>query len=175
MGEIKSTLDLVMERTKKFSMSEEEKKELEEKEARKKISGLVQKYTDGLIKEDEFKTVLNRLSGDQTFDYTTLALTHIFSLISPGADNTRLLELIGHVFQKDITPVKEILDGYETQMASVTEKKGEDILRHLKEKHAVSGTAVLPNLMADDDIKKEISEIHKGTLAALSDIVKKAS
>jgi hypothetical protein len=52
MGEIKSTLDLVLEKTKHLSLSTREKEELEIKEALKKVSGYLSRYRDGMLSLD---------------------------------------------------------------------------------------------------------------------------
>jgi hypothetical protein len=49
MGEIKSTLDLVLERTKHLSLSTTEKEEMDLNEASKKLSGYLSKYRDGVL------------------------------------------------------------------------------------------------------------------------------
>lgn len=49
MGEIKSTLDLVLERTRHLTLSSVEKEEIEHKEALKKVPGYLSRYRDGLL------------------------------------------------------------------------------------------------------------------------------
>lgn len=49
MGEIKSTLDLVLERTRHLTLSSVEKGEIELKEALKKVSGYLSRYRDGVL------------------------------------------------------------------------------------------------------------------------------
>ena len=49
MGEIKSTLDLVLERTRHLTLSSVEKEEIELKEALKKVSGYLSRYRDGVL------------------------------------------------------------------------------------------------------------------------------
>jgi len=49
MGEIKSTLDLVLERTRHLHLSSVEKEEIEQKEALKKVSGYLSRYRDGVL------------------------------------------------------------------------------------------------------------------------------
>jgi hypothetical protein len=56
MGEIKSTLDLVMEKTKDLTLSSEEKKAQKQKEIENRIKGLLQKYQDGFLSKSELKT-----------------------------------------------------------------------------------------------------------------------
>jgi hypothetical protein len=49
MAEIKSTLDLIMEKTKHLTLSEKEKRELEREEQTRKVPGYVHKVLDGLL------------------------------------------------------------------------------------------------------------------------------
>ena len=53
MGEIKSTLDLVMDKTRHLTLSDEEKQEQKEKEFRKKLKGPAQKFQDIKDKFDQ--------------------------------------------------------------------------------------------------------------------------
>ncbi len=46
MGEIKSTLDLVMDKTRHLTLSDEEKQEQKEKEFKKNLKGPTQKFQD---------------------------------------------------------------------------------------------------------------------------------
>jgi hypothetical protein len=52
MAEIKSTLDLVLERTRHLTLSSVEKEEIEVKEALKKASGYLSRYRDGVLSLD---------------------------------------------------------------------------------------------------------------------------
>jgi hypothetical protein len=49
MAEIKSTLDLIMEKTKHLTLSEKEKRELAREEQARKVPGYVRKVLDGLL------------------------------------------------------------------------------------------------------------------------------
>jgi hypothetical protein len=49
MGEIKSTLDLVLEKTRHLTLSSVEKEEIELREALKKVSGYLSRYRDGVL------------------------------------------------------------------------------------------------------------------------------
>jgi len=53
MGEIKSTLDLVMEKTRHLTLSAEEKIDREKEEAKKGLNGFLQKYKDNVINLEE--------------------------------------------------------------------------------------------------------------------------
>ena len=56
MAEIKSTLDLVMEKTKNLSLSSEERQAQKSKEIESRIRGLLQKFKDQALSADKFKS-----------------------------------------------------------------------------------------------------------------------
>ncbi len=65
MGEIKSTMDIIMEKTKGLTMSEEEKAEYKQQELTGKVRGLIQKFLDGILDLDRLKVEVAALSGIQ--------------------------------------------------------------------------------------------------------------
>jgi len=64
MGEIKSTLDLVMEKTKHLSLSDEEKQNQKKIESQKRINGLLQKYQDQVLSMEQLHTEYNLLKKE---------------------------------------------------------------------------------------------------------------
>jgi hypothetical protein len=58
MAEIKSTLDLIMERTRNLSMTPEEKEALRRKEWHSRIQGWLQRYLDGLMGTNSLKEAI---------------------------------------------------------------------------------------------------------------------
>ena len=65
MGEIKSTIDIIMEKTKGMTMSEDEKQEIKKKELTGKIRGLIQRFMDGVINLDGLKIEIASIEEDQ--------------------------------------------------------------------------------------------------------------
>ena len=65
MAEIKSTLDIIMEKAKKFSVTEEEKKGFRRQELEGKIKGLVQKALDGVLDYGRFQTEVVALQAKE--------------------------------------------------------------------------------------------------------------
>jgi hypothetical protein len=61
MGEIKSTLDLVMEKTKHLSLSEEEKLNTKKIDMQNKIRGLINKYEESTLNFTELKKSIDSL------------------------------------------------------------------------------------------------------------------
>ena len=67
MAEIKSTLDLVMEKTKNLSLSDEERREQKNKEIGSRIRGLLNKFKDEAISLDRFNSEYQVLKKVQEF------------------------------------------------------------------------------------------------------------
>ncbi len=61
MAEIKSTLDLIMERTKNFTLTNEGKRVLQTKELEGKVNGWVQKCMDGKTSMHQMKSDFRQL------------------------------------------------------------------------------------------------------------------
>ena len=72
MAEIKSTLDLVMEKTKNLSLSSEERQAQKSKEIESRLRGLLQKFKDQALSADKFKSEYQKLKKDYN-----LSKTHI--------------------------------------------------------------------------------------------------
>ena len=71
MGEIKSTLDLVLEKTKHLTQSSVEKQAQIRKDVEIRIKGILQKYQDGVVSKEQLqrdyealKTEFNRIHAN---------------------------------------------------------------------------------------------------------------
>ncbi len=93
MGEIKSTLDLVMEKTRHLTLSQKEKEEQKQIEVNKRLKGLLQKYQDNILRKEQLRQELDSLR--KTFDLNTNEmLSHILlDGLKLGRNNKSLLEL----------------------------------------------------------------------------------
>ena len=96
MGEIKSTLDLVMERTKNLTLSAEEKQAQKQLETENRIKGLVQKLQDGLLTYNQLKTEYESFKKESNLSDNSLLVREILTRLDPDQDNA-LLCLIGKV------------------------------------------------------------------------------
>ena len=89
MAEIKSTLDLIMEKTRGLTMTEEEKRELREKDLVGKVRGLVQKYLDGALDMDRFREKAAALAGEAVTEFSRILTKEVLSRIEPESDKAR--------------------------------------------------------------------------------------
>ena len=94
MGEIKSTLDLVMERTKHLSLSAEEKAQQQKENFEKRLQGLLQQYADGALSVDAFQKGVSELSSELGVTGHKQLVAAICNRIDPEQDNGAWLELV---------------------------------------------------------------------------------
>jgi ribosomal protein S20 len=160
MAEIKSTLDLVMEKTKNLSFSDKERQEQKNKEIESRIRGLLQKFQDQIIAFDRFKSeyqVLHqeyRLSGDK------LLIKEICGQIEFGKDNQKLFELLAQFKVSDFDGIVSVLQDFHDVIDTAAQKRSKILKNKLAEAHFISGSAVVPNLEIDEVWRKNFGEIR---------------
>ena len=162
MAEIKSTLELVMERTSHLSMSEEDKRKQAAKEFKEAVNRLALKYLDGQIDLDRFRAEFSRLKAGPSGKAEAAA--EIGRRIDPAADNSLVLDLIKHGLGYDISDIEAVLKDFREKLHSVNDQAVERIRADLLKK-GISGSAVVPNLETDKDHAGRIEEM----LEALSE------
>ncbi len=146
MAEIKSTLELVMQRTRHLYMTEEDKRKQTAAAFKEAVSRLALKYLDGQINLDKFQAELTRLGGGDAG--IKGAAAEIGRRIDPAADNTLLLDLIKNGLGLDISGIEAILhhcsEAIHSEENQVVQRIRVDLL-----KKGIFGSAVIPNLEAD--------------------------
>ena len=65
MGEIRSTLDIIMEKAERVKVTDEDKEAFMKKEAEGKVRGLLQKYLDGIINHERLKREVEAMGGER--------------------------------------------------------------------------------------------------------------
>jgi hypothetical protein len=169
MAEIKSTLDLIMEKTQSMTLSEEEKREIRQQELSGKIKGWIQKYEDAVL---NLKAIQSEIAKEDASRQTELKKTlqkEVLFRIAPDKDNSRFLQLLEEICGTDtdaiITMIHEFRNTMESEQAIILKD-----LNHRLEEKGISGTAVIPSLYSDaewntrhdqsiEDFKKQISLI----------------
>ena len=100
MAEIKSTLDLVMEKTRNLTLSADEKAAQQHKEAENRIRGLLQKYLDGVVSKPELKADYLRLKKHFGANENTILIDEITARIDAAAAEERTAQLKAELARK---------------------------------------------------------------------------
>ena len=160
MGEIKSTLDLVMEKTKHLTQSREEKEQQKLKEARQRIRGLIQKYQDSGLDQERFAVELNKMIKTYDVIVNDILLNELLDDLDVNRDNKPQLALLKDICNMDITGLESVYEGYMDELQLMTQERNQVLKNDLAEKKSIAGSAVVPNVEMDKIWQANIIEIN---------------
>jgi hypothetical protein len=160
VSEIKSTLDIVLEKTKHLALSEDEKRAQKEKEARQNLAGLLQKYQDDVLDIDQLKDKLNELKKLYDFIDTQTLVGEILNRIELDIENTPFMVILGHICQVDSKGLRAVLSEYQKTVSIRRDQRSDQIIEKLSHDYLISGSAVLPNLAVDDEWAADLQTIY---------------
>lgn len=151
MSEIKSTLDLVMERTKNLTMNAAEKEEQRKIDLKKRLAGLVQKYQDQTIKPTELFKHLNELKNTFGHGVERRMADEILGRIDVETDNNRYLTLLTDYFSLEVSTLKMIQAEFKQAIQAGKSDRTDILKSRLSDHYGISGTAVIPNIETDPE------------------------
>jgi hypothetical protein len=161
MAEIKSTLDLVMEKTKDLSLSAEERQEQNNKEMGSRIRGLLNKFQDKAISLDRFNSEYQALKKEYSLAGTgnQHLIKEICDQIELAKDNQALFDLLAELKVPDFEGLTSVLQEFQTVRATAARERRKILKEQLAKTHFISGSAVVPNLEIDDEWRKETGQV----------------
>ena len=174
MAEIKSTLDLIMEKTKHLSLNEEEKQALEQQELNQRVQVPLLRYLKEERDADHLAHELDSLPPEKREEGRSLCLDLFVDSLSPFEDKTRILagveRLLGKTgrerWEKIIAPLeREYQEEREKAQAEATSRLREDLATA-----GLRGSALVPCVDEQSALWRE--EKEKST-KAFRDRVKK--
>jgi hypothetical protein len=157
MGEIKSTLDIVMERTRHLTMTQEEKDDLRRKEVTGKVRGWIQKYLDEQLNAERLVTEMDSIDTDERQDIDHTMKAELIEQLQPDGDNIKVFELIDRFTDLETDRLKRVISEFQEMAA----KERGDVARRMTHdlaQRGISGTAVVPNLELDAEWASSFQE-----------------
>ncbi len=163
MAEIKSTIDIIMERTKNLTMSDKEKASFRRAEMEGKVKGWIQKYQDGVIELDtlksDFERELNEYPG-----LRQIFKSQLLGSLRLTGDNEKILRLLEDVLGIPTNNIKDIIQALKQEMETLRIER-RALLREDLKKKKIYGASVVPNPdrgeYFQDRIKKAESKLQK--------------
>ncbi len=168
MSEIKSTLDLVMERTRHLSLSEEEKKRQQTEQFEKRLQGLLQQYADGALNIEALENRTTALQTEMNIDDRQVVIAGVIQRIDPDGDNAPWLTLLGRKAPALGDQMQGILDAHRLKQADMLGGEKQAQLEGLARDHGISGSAVVPNPEKDPACRQRLADLSKATRARLA-------
>jgi hypothetical protein len=175
MGEIKSSLELAMEKTKKFAISDKEKDEMKQKEVLQKATILFHRYRNGLHPVNEILKEIERMDKETAATVKKILLSQWVNALSLDDEEERFLKGIELLEQRNIDEVKQkfrsLLSEYQGEKEKLKEKTKLQLIESLR-KDGIYGSAVEPKLEGSELWKKEnekLSQSYKMKLKAIKE------
>ena len=173
MAEIKSTLELAMERTKRFAVSEKEKDEIKQKEVLQKATGLFHRYRDGHLSLNEVLKEVERMEIKTASTVKEYLLSQWIEALSLDDEGERILKGVESLKGRNIADVKQefhhLISQYQGEKEKAKEKVGVQLVEALK-KEGIWGSAVEPKLEGSELWKKENENLEQSYRVRLEEI-----
>jgi hypothetical protein len=171
MAEIKSTLDIIMEKANKFSVTEEEKQGFKRQELEGKIKGLVQKGLDGILDSERFQVELLALQTKEKDLVDQLLKEELVTRLELEGNSQELLKMLEYGVGSASSGVRKVLADFEKKGEELKDSVRKTLLENFKKKE-ISGSAVLPNLDADPEWARIRSEMRRQLQAEIRERLK---
>jgi len=172
MAEIKSTLDIIMEKAKQFSVTEEEKQGFKRQELEGKIKGLVQKALDGILDSERFQVEMVALQAKEKDLVDQILKDEVVARIEVEVNSEALLKILENAAGSGKAVVKKTLADFEIKTAKQKDSRRKALLESFKKK-GISGSAVLPNVDADPEWARFRLEMRRQLQDAIREVIEK--
>lgn len=173
MGEIKSSLELAMEKTKKFAISDKEKEEMKQKEVLQKASGLFHRYCNGFLPLNEILKQFERMEKKTATAVKKILLSQWVDALSLDDEEERILKGIESLEQRNIDEIREkfrcLLSQYQGEKEKIREKARLQLIENLR-RDGIYGSAVEPKLEESELWKKEMEKLGQPYRMKLEEI-----
>jgi hypothetical protein len=168
MAEIKSTLDIIMERTKNLTISDEEKASFRRKESEGKVRGWIQKYQNGSIGLDKLKLDIEKEAAAHP-EILHVLKTQLLDCLRLTGDNDIVLRLLEDILGIRTESIEKMIQSFKRKIDILRNRNVEGLREELK-KRKIHGSAVVPNpnhgvdwqnsiVEAESDLRKQLESL----------------
>jgi hypothetical protein len=158
MAEIKSTLDIIMEKARGLTATEEEKAQFKRRELEEKVTKYLHKALNGAMDLERLTAQFAEFDKEERETAHEILLQQCLVGLDPEGDNKPVLEIMEQLLKVDTTPVRVILSDFRKTL----EKGKRDLEAKLKKdlkRVGISGSAVVPNILAAPEWRRHVSEL----------------
>lgn len=164
MGEIKSSLELALERTKGLKISEKEREEIKRKEIVQKAEALANRYREGSISINEIQKEIEKMEKKRAMEIEHYLVDHWIQGLSLNLRDERILDGIEVLRKKPMDEIKRefrsLIVSYQEEKENTKRKLGTIILEGLK-KEGFDGSAIEPRIESSPLWEKESLRIDQ--------------
>ena len=177
MAEIKSAIEIAMERTQGLRLSSEEKEKLKEEELQSRGHALVNRFLEVDLHFREVEKELARFSSEQRSQLEQIMLRDLAAALNLDRDNGLIfqgIQILAPDKTEAIPRIKELAKEYQEKSAEARRKTAE-VLRTKWANLGISGSAVVPKVAESAeyaDALKAFRPPYEARLQALKDQIR---
>lgn len=148
MGEIKSSIELAMERTARIKLSQEEREKLRADEVHSKAKGLVNRFLEVDLHLREIEKELSKYDPDHRKELERLMFRLLSEALQLDRDNSLILEGLEKLkpeSHKTTAQIRDLVSAYHKRREQELGKVTEGHRLRLKQM-GISGSAVVPKV-----------------------------
>jgi hypothetical protein len=164
VAEIKSTVELALERTKGLRLSHEEMEKMKEEEVQLKAVGLVNRFLEVDFHLRDVEKELAKFDPQQRKHLEQLFLQHLIEAMNLDRENDLILQGLEALLPKSAWAVKKIKDlvqRYQLRKKDESLKTKTELLAGL-ERLGISGSAVRPKVEGSPEWEQAVSTFKPG-------------
>ena len=162
MAKIKSTIDLIMEKTRHLSLNEEEKQALAQQELEQRVQGPLVRYLKGERDAEYLAHELDLFPPETKEQGRRLCLGLLMDRLNPFRDNQRVLAAVERLSGKtERTRWEQVVAPLEVQCRQDlqrTRDNAADRSREVLVAAGLAGPAILPPVNEEAPVSKEAEE-----------------
>jgi len=160
VAEIKSAIELAMEKTKGMHLSREEKEKIKEEELYSRAQGLVNRFLEADFHLKEVEKDLAKYEPGQREHMEKLMLHYLRDAIHLDRDNDLIfqgIEAFDKTSKNTIKKIKEVVESYR-QRQEKEYKQAEKVLLKKLEREEISGSAVQPRVEGSQEWQEAMNK-----------------
>jgi hypothetical protein len=173
MAEIKSALELAMEKSKKYVISDEERERIREKEVLRKATGLFHRYKEGLLSQSEMMREIEKMDEKVREGVKEVLFSQWVDALSLDSDPERPLGAIESLKGRSLNDIRKKFEGLRSVYCSDIEEAKQTLSLELVEAlndEGVEGEAVEPNVEGSEKWKGRVEEVNRSHREKLKEI-----
>lgn len=169
MGKIRSTLDIVMERTKNLSMTSEDKDRVKHQQLVDTAKAWVQKYLDHKMTVREIESHLAE-AKDERKELMALLKQGLIGEIGLEQDNANILDVLRSLWGLDPETILRRVEDCRARLQSQAEAQLDISRAELKEL-GVTGSSVVPNLAKSPSWQDAVRKVRQDLAKELGSVL----
>jgi hypothetical protein len=173
MGEIKSALELAMEKSKKYVISDEERETIREKEIFQKATGLFHRYKEGYLSQSEMTREIEKMDEKVRERVKEVLFSRWTDALSFDSDPERPFGAIESLKGRSLNDIRQKFESlrsvYRKELEKARQTLSLELVEALKDE-GIDGEAVEPNVEGSGEWKGRIKGINRSHLEKLKEI-----